>query len=315
MCVPGGNPFVKASHRCTPFGLLPSCADIAHHALSAEIFRTLNLPMNKTLPRRATAIVFFLFASGFIAPNAGAVEALLLQDTYVDNGTSGDKPPPSASNYGSGMDLRVFKGNGRIGRTFLKFSLATLPVGTFGSDVTQARLRFWINNNSTMAGSITLSPVTTAWDEYTLKDNTTGSLTFGSPKLTELPVGSVSDFVSIDVTDWIKAWLNGMLVNEGIVVEASAATSLLDLAFDSKESNQTSHEPRLEISLSKIGPAGPAGPPGVPGVAGTVGAPGATGPAGPQGPAGSPGPAAVWPTRILPQGDLAMGEFTQGSRP
>lgn len=34
--------------------------------------------MNNTLPRRATAIAFFLFASGFIAPNAGAVEALLL---------------------------------------------------------------------------------------------------------------------------------------------------------------------------------------------------------------------------------------------
>lgn len=156
----------------------------------------------------------------------------------------------------------MFKGNGRIGRTFLKFSLATLPVGTFGGDVTQARLRFWVNNNSTMAGSITLSPVTAAWDEYALKDNTTGSLTFGSPKLTELPVGSVSDFVSIDVTDWVKAWLNGMLVNEGIVVEASAATSLLNLAFDSKESNQTSHEPRLEISLSKIGPAGSCWPSG-----------------------------------------------------
>jgi hypothetical protein len=26
-------------------------------------------------------------------------------------------------------------------------------------------------------------------------------------------------------------------------------------------------------------------------------------------PAGPPGPAAVWPTHILPRGDLAMGEF------
>jgi hypothetical protein len=293
---PHRNQFVKPGHRRTPFGLLPFCADNAHDALSREIFRAFNLPMNKTLPRRAAAIAFFLFASGLIAPNAGAVEALLLQDTYVDNGTSGGKPPPNASNYGSGMDLRVFKGNGRIGRTFLKFTLATLPVGTVGSDVTQARLRFWVNSNSTMAGSITLSPVTAAWDEYSLKDNATGSLTFGSPKLTELPVGSVSDFVSIDVTTWVKAWLNGMLVNEGIVVEASAATSLLNLAFDSKESNQTSHEPRLEISLSKIGPAGPPGPPGVPGapgVAGAMGATGATGATGTAGPPGVAGPAGL----------------------
>jgi collagen triple helix repeat protein len=255
----------------------------------------LNLPMNKTLPRCTTAIALILLATVFITPHAGAVEALLLQDTYVDNGATGGKPPPNASNYGSGMDLRVFKGNGRLGRTFLKFSLATLPAGTAATDVVHARLRFWVNSNSTVAGSITLSPVTTAWDEYTLKDTTTSGLTFGAPKLSELPVMSVSNFVSIDVTDWVKGWLSGGLVNEGIEVEASAATTLLNLAFDSKESNQTSHEPRLEISLSKIGPAGPAGPQGVPGVAGVVGAtgpagpPGVAGPAGPMGAAGPPG--------------------------
>src|SRR3982750_735027 len=119
--------------------------------------------MNKTLPRRATTTALILFAAVFIAPYAGAVEALLLQDTYVDNGTTGGKPPPNQSNYGAGMDLRVFKGNGRLGRTFLKFSLATLPPGTLPSDVSHARLRFWVNNNSTIAGSITLTPVTSGW--------------------------------------------------------------------------------------------------------------------------------------------------------
>ena len=48
-----------------------------------------------------------------------AVEALLLQDTYVDNGTTGGKP--YNSNFGSAMDLRVFKGNGKVARAFLKF--------------------------------------------------------------------------------------------------------------------------------------------------------------------------------------------------
>jgi hypothetical protein len=244
--------------------------------------------MNKTLPPRATTTAFILLVALFIPLRAGAVEALLLQDTYVDSGTTGGKPPPNASNYGSGMDLRVFKGNGRLGRTFLKFSLATLPPGIAASDVIHARLRFWVNNNSTVAGSITLSPVTSAWDEYTLKDTTTGSLTFGAPKLSELPVMSVSNFVSIDVTDWVKAWLNGTLANEGIELEASTSTSFLNLAFDSKESNQTSHEPRLEISLSRIGPIGPSGPIGPQGVAGPVGSIGATGPAGM---AGNPGPA------------------------
>src|SRR2546421_3557907 len=246
--------------------------------------------MNNTFRRRATINEFILLAALLVLPRAGAVEALLLQDTYVDNGTTGGKPPPNASNYGSGMDLRVFKGNGRLGRTFLKFSLATLPPGVAASDVTHARLRFWVNSNSTVAGSITLSPVTAAWDEFTLKDTTTATLTFGAPKLSELPVMSVSNFVSIDVTDWVKGWLSGTLVNEGIEVEASAATTFLNLAFDSKESNQTSHDPRLEISLSRIGPAGPQGVPGVPGVPGPAGSPAATGSTGAVGPAGSQGP-------------------------
>jgi hypothetical protein len=255
--------------------------------------------MNKTPPWRASVIVFILLVTLSFAQQTAAIEALLLQDTYVDNGTTGGKPPPNSSNYGAGMDLRVFKGNGRLGRAFLKFSLATLPPGSTATDVTHARLRFWVNSNSTAAGSITLSPVTTAWDEYTLKDSSTGSFVFGLPKLLDLPVNSVSNFISIDVTNWVKAWLDGTLVNEGIEIEASATSTLLNLAFDSKESNQTSHEPRLEVSLSKIGPVGPAGPQGPQGISGLAGATGpagemgSSGSAGPTGAVGDPGPAGV----------------------
>lgn len=261
-------------------------------AKRGSILRAL-IPMNTSHPFRIVIAAVAFLVIALVAQRAIAVEALLLQDTYVDNGTTGGKPPPNGSNYGSGMDLRVFKGNGRIGRTFVKFSLATLPPGTLATDVSHARLRVWVNDNSTVAGTITLSPVTTTWDEYTLKDNTTSGLTFGAPKLLDLGVTSVSSFISIDVTDWVKAWLNGTLANEGIAIEPGATTSTLNLAFDSKESNQTSHEPRLEVSLSRIGPAGPQGPPGTPGVAGAPGAsgpPGATGGTGLIGPAGSPGP-------------------------
>jgi Collagen triple helix repeat (20 copies) len=245
--------------------------------------------MNISIARRVS-VAIVLFSLALTTPRVRAVEALLLQDTYVDNGTTGGKPPPNASNYGSGMDLRVFKGNGRLGRAFLKFSLATLPPGIAASDVAHARLRFWVNGNSTVAGAITLTPVTAAWDEYTLKDNSTGSLSFGSATLSELSITSINNFVSIDVTDWVKAWIGGTLVNEGLKIEPSAATTFLNLAFDSKESNETSHEPRLEVSLSRIGPAGPQGAQGAPGIPGPAGPAGATGSMGPDGPAGSQGP-------------------------
>jgi hypothetical protein len=132
--------------------------------------------MNASLPRPIRVIAFVLLAGIVAAPRACAVEALLLQDTYVDNGTTGGETPPNACNYRAGADLRVFKGNGGISRTFIKFSLETLPPGTAASDVTHARLRLWVNNKSTAGGSITLSPITTRWDEYTLRDNNTGDL-------------------------------------------------------------------------------------------------------------------------------------------
>lgn len=287
------------------------------------------------------------------AHNAAAVEALLLQDTYVDNGTSG-KLPPNTTNYGTGADLRVFKGSGRIGRTFLKFNIGTLPPGTTSANVTQARLTLWVNSNSTLPGAITMTPVTGAWDELTLNDSTTSSLTFGLPSLTNLAVSSAVNYISIDVTEWVKAWLSGTLPNEGIMIEASASASLLNLAFDSKESTLTSHAPQLEIELVQMGPQGPAGPQGVQGPKGDAGVAGAVGPVGTQGPAGSQGPAGATgpqgpagstgltgaqgpqgfagdtgpqglagpqgppgpaPTRIAPQGDLSMGEFTQGPTP
>src|SRR6185369_4588918 len=127
--------------------------------------------MNKTVPPRVTPALFVILATLLAAPQVRAVEALLLQDTYVDNGTTRGDPPPNESNYGAGSDLRVFKGNGRIGRAFLKFSLETLPPGTTARDISLARLRLWTNGRSTAAGSITLKPVLSEWDEYTLTDS------------------------------------------------------------------------------------------------------------------------------------------------
>ncbi len=129
------------------------------------------------------------------------------------------------------MDLHVFKGDGRLGRAFLKFSLETLPPGTAANHVIHARLRLWVNSKSTAAGSITLSPVTTRWDEYTLSDNAAHDLTFGQPQLSELPVESMNNFISIDVMNWVKAWLDGKLPNEGIEIAPSANTKFLDLCF------------------------------------------------------------------------------------
>jgi Collagen triple helix repeat (20 copies) len=245
---------------------------------------------NPHLLRRffVSAVVLTLF---WAAHDALAVDALLLQDTYVDSTSN-----KTTTNYGTSGDLRVYKSGTTVMRAFLKFSTDTLPPGTTAADVEQARLTFWVNSSSITTGSITLTPVTAAWSELTLTHNSAASLTYGLPKHANLVVSSIGQFVSIDVTDWVQAWLAGTLVNQGFIIETGTNSASLNLYFDSKESTLTGHEPQLDISLvgppgpqGLQGPAGPQGPQGSQGLTGPAGASGPAGPAGPTGPTGLTG--------------------------
>ena len=107
-----------------------------------------------------------------------AVEALLLQDAYVDNKNN--------SNLGSNGNLRVTKSGNQVCRSFLKFSLATLPAGITATNVTEARLRLWVDSSSNTLGSITMTPVISGWDELTITNTTSGGLILCSPNLSNL---------------------------------------------------------------------------------------------------------------------------------
>jgi hypothetical protein len=228
------------------------------------------------------------------APKAGAVDALLLQDTYVDSTSN-----KTAINYGTSADLRVFKSSTATMRAFLKFSLATLPAGTTSADIKQARLRLWVNSSTTALGSITMTPVTSAWSESTLTNNSSASLTYVLP-IPDLSVGVTGNFISIDITGFVTNWVAGTFPNEGFVIQPSSTSTSLNLYFDSKESTVTSHEPQLDIVLNS-----PAGPAGSPGPQGPTGPQGLTGPAGPTGPQGATGP----------QGDVGPAGITGAQGP
>lgn len=248
--------------------------------------------MNR-IPRfsRLTTIIAVTFCALCITHRAEAVEALLVQDTYVDSSRA-------TTNNGTSGNLVVSKSSTATTRAFLKFNIATLPAGTVQTDIKQARLRLWVNSSSTTVGAITLTPVTSAWNETTLTNSTSSSLTFGLQKHANLSVSFIGQFVSLDVTDWVQAWVAGTLVNEGFQIETGTNSTTLSLYFDSKESTTTSHEPQLEIVLNgppgpqgSPGPQGPQGIQGLTGPGGPQGAQGIVGPAGSVGPQGSPGPA------------------------
>lgn len=196
----------------------------------------------------------------------------------LDVPLSGDASVNSAHasvNYGALSNLYV--GNGST--AFLQFDLATLPAGTTSAQVSQATLTVFVNRVNT-SGAVTVSPVTAAWGEYSV--TAAGAPATGTA-IASVNVAQAGQFISVDVTAQVKAWLDTPASNNGLALASSAANVL----FDSKENDETAHMARLDVTLVNQGPQGVQG---VPGVAGATGASGPMGPIGPQGLQGIQGP-------------------------
>jgi YVTN family beta-propeller protein len=257
------------------------------------------------MSRQSLRMALFTLAVLVLLPGvAPAQQATLVADAHTTAGALN-------ANNGADESLNVsLTPEGRIDRnSYLRFKLTTsLPANVTALSVAKATLKLYLNR-VTSGGNIDLYRVTGSWSE--------GAITFSNaPALGSLeatfPVTAASSdsYVVIDATQLVKDWLNGSsaggLENNGIALMAHPLdirnASMANVAFDSKESRATSHEPRLEITLVNAGPQGPQGikgdpgPQGSQGLKGDTGAqgphgePGATGATGPQGPQGPPGP-------------------------
>jgi hypothetical protein len=224
----------------------------------------------------------------FSVHEASALDVTLSGDASVNSAHAG-------INYGTLSNLYVGNGN----TTFLQFDLTTLPAATTAAQVSRATLTVFVNRVNA-AGTVTVSPVNAAWGEYSV--TAAGAPATGS-SIGSIPVSIAGQFLSVDVTAQVQAWLNAPASNDGLALTSAAANVL----FDSKENDETGHAARLDITLVNQGPQGIQGIPGVVGPAGAVGPQGLIGPQGiqgtpgvigPVGPIGATGPAGL----IGPQG-------------
>lgn len=206
---------------------------------------------------------------------AGAPQAQTLHvedDAYTDSVRAG-------LNTGAAREIRIAD-TGRAQRSgYVRFDLSPLPASLSGADIEQATLALWVADLR-RSGELSLHRVLEDWDE--------GELTAGNAPLVDtafatlsVPNDSENDYLTVDVTDLLRAWLDGE-PNQGIALLPQG----IRVKLDSKENFRTSHP--MEIKLATVGLAGPEGPQGEPGPQGPRGA---TGPAGPQGPLGPAGPA------------------------
>ena len=229
--------------------------------------------MIKRLMRQLCHIVGLLLA--IILPGAAsASDALLIGDTHINSAHPN-------TNFGGVSNLHV--GNGS--QALLKFDLQpALPAGTTANQIVQANLVVYVNRVDN-AGAVDIQAVTSSWNEFAVTFSSAPSV---GPVSATIPIGQAGRFISIDVTVLVQSWVTTPASNQGISLSPSSTAPTTFVLFDSKENEETGHQPRLEVILA--GPVGATGLPGPVGLTGATGAAGATGAQGPIGLTGATGP-------------------------
>jgi hypothetical protein len=205
-------------------------------------------------------------------------------DTYLQSGSG------LATNFGALGTILVGPGGSAATQNvgLIQFSLGGLN-GVPAANVQKAVLWLFIDR-VTVAGSIDAYDVTTNWMENSV---TWSAAPVPGANLGTIAVAGAGQWVALDITPEVQAWLTTPALNHGLELVAFTARNTA-VSLDSKENTATSHPAQLQIVLSgpagATGPLGPAGPTGATGPVGPTGPSGAAGVTGPQGATGVAGP-------------------------
>lgn len=127
--------------------------------------------------------------------------------------------------------------------TFIRFDLSSVPAGYSGASIAKATMKLYVNAVPT-AGSFDVDYVGGTWTEKTITANISPALGTTIVSSVSLTSANVHDYVMIDITPAVQAWLDGTQANDGV---ALVANSPLNASFDSKESTTNSQPPELDI--------------------------------------------------------------------
>jgi hypothetical protein len=142
------------------------------------------------------------------------------------------------TNYGAKTLLDVESSQ----TTYIQFNLSSIPSGYTSADITKATLKLYVNAVTT-AGSFNVDYVNGSWVESTITHNLAPALGTTIAASVPLVAADKNQYVLIDITAAVQAWLSGT-PNDGI---ALVGNSPVNATFDSKESTTTSHPPELDI--------------------------------------------------------------------
>ncbi|HVS01905.1 MAG TPA: DNRLRE domain-containing protein [Thermoanaerobaculia bacterium] len=199
-----------------------------------------------------------MFCSLWLPGSGLAVQAVPSSDAFVQQSSS--------SNFGDKKELRV--GDSGKYQSLVKLDLSGLPASVMPEDVGKATLKLFLTKVN-KAGSFDVLAVEDDWNEKTVTwANRPG--TFVDPLATiAVTKSDALSYVLVDLTALVKIWMEFPSENYGIALVP--VDSAIDVQFEAKESQDTSHDPRLEIVVTSAGEDGTDGVDGMDGMDGADG--------------------------------------------
>jgi hypothetical protein len=146
----------------------------------------------------------------------------------------------STTNYGAKTLLDV---DGATQITYIQFDLASIPTT---ASISQATLKLYVNTVTT-AGSFNVDYVNGAWAESTIDASNAPALGTTIASDVAITTADKNQYILINVTSAVQAWLSGSEANNGIALVANGS---FNATFDSKESTTTSHPADLDIAFA-----------------------------------------------------------------
>ena len=125
---------------------------------------------------------------------------------------------------------------------YIRFDLSSIPADYSSANITKATLKLYVNSVTT-AGSFNVDYVNGTWAENTITADLAPALGSTIAASAPLTTADKNQYVLIDVTTAVQAWLSGT-TNDGV---ALVGNSPVNATFDSKESTSTSHAAELDI--------------------------------------------------------------------
>jgi len=164
------------------------------------------------------------------------------QDAYTNSATP-------TTNFGTAVTLGTVSSASSIQTTYIQFDLSSVPSGYSGANVAKATLKLYVNAVTT-AGSFNIDFVDGSWTEKTITASLSPALGTTIASSVPLTTANAHNYLLIDVTSAVQAWLNGTQANDGI---ALVANSPLSASFDSKENTAQSQPAELDLVLTGNG--------------------------------------------------------------